>query len=194
MSRRIDPVELELIAYLSDALDPGERQRLEARLRVNAALRSRLSALREPRPWSFPAPSRPDLLRGAAMDLRLHTEPDRAPGVLSPGAVLGVDVGPVADPEAWTVVLLERTDEGWRALSPGPGAMAPSLARFAPGPDGSRHLPLRAPEAQGRYDWVVVLCPASVIPAWEAPDPWETLKEAVAAGAAPTLPLSFEVA
>lgn len=190
MRPRVDPRAQELLAYLTDALDPGERQRLEARLRVDPGLRARLEDLRRPPPWRPPLHSAG--MRLQAADLRMSGAAD-ARGTLPPGALLEVEVAPGPEPETRGVVLLEQRDGAWQVLSPAPGQPPTPLSRYAPDPRGARHLPLRAPTTPGEVAWMIVLCPGDLAPAWDELDPWEALKEAVVEGRAETLQVYLRV-
>lgn len=196
MKRRpFAPAERELLALLSGALEPGERGRLEARLRVDPRLRATLEALRPPaRPaaWSLPT-WRPPVRLGApilAATMGGGAEEGRR---VQPGAELQISVAPVEEPEGWRIAHLEEVEGRWAVLHPTDRAAELPLSRFQPDATGARQILLLAPRRPGPYRWALLLLPPTLQVRWEEEDPWAEAREALLRGEAEVSVLDFEV-
>lgn len=186
--RRPGPPDRALIAYLAEAMEPGERARMAARLRREPRLRERLERL-QPRSapaWRLPAAPFAGPLQGWQRNDLLGT-PTAPSDPIQPGAGLSVHVAPLSDPEAWEVVLLEWDGQGWAVTSPRGPEDVLTLAQLPEQPDGTREILLTAPVEPGPFRWAVALRPAATPVDFAAAEPWAETLLAIAEGAAPLL-------
>lgn len=182
--------ERRLLAWIAEALEPGEAEDVAAALRADPALaaraeelRRRVADLREERGWSLPPPGVAAGRRPFAM--RLEASAFAEPAV-RPGEAFRLRLEDPGPPARLVVVLIQA-EAGWEVLAPGSPEELVRLDELEPAGEGAWDLDLIAPELQGPQRWAVALPSADIPIDWsrQGEARWAALIEAIQDGTAP---------
>jgi hypothetical protein len=183
------PTDTHLLAWLADALEPGDAQALAAHVAADPVLQVRLRQLRakldaraRPRAWQIPPPG----IAGGQRPVQVSAHHAPVMGATRPrvGDRFRLRIDTQAAPTSVVVVL--RHEQHWSVVTPtAPGEIF--RVEQLPHDEGGWWVDLLAPAPAGRQRWAVALIPAAQVSQtlptrWEGDEPWATLQQAIAAG------------